>query len=89
MLNQTKQDSWARIIAKAWTDQNFKKQLMTDPRKILQEHGIDVPKNSTIHILENTENNLNLVIPTKPKGELKEEELIKMAAAGQCTCLCE
>jgi Nitrile hydratase, alpha chain len=83
--NQTNRDNWVRVIAKAWSDPTFEKKLMANPGQVLREENIEVPPNATIHVLKNTEKDLNLVIPSKPKGELSEDELKKKAAGVAAT----
>ncbi len=87
MTDQKKmKEIWARLVAKAWLDPKFEKKLLANPVEIFQEENIEVPGNTKIHIIKNTENDWNFVIPVKPKGELKEEELKKFAAGDNCIC---
>ncbi|WP_145162631.1 hypothetical protein [Sinorhizobium medicae] len=34
---------WAKVVAKAWADPDFRKQVEHDPRAVLRERGIEVP----------------------------------------------
>ena len=43
------------IIAKAWADEAFKKQLETNPAEVLKQAGLPVPKNQKIEVVSNTE----------------------------------
>ena len=49
-------ESFDRIIAKAWADDDFKAALQADPRGALEAHGIEVPEGLTLKVLENTGN---------------------------------
>ena len=35
--------AWSKIIAKAWSDPSFKKKILTHPREIFREYGIEFP----------------------------------------------
>jgi hypothetical protein len=54
---------WTKMVAKAWADENYKKKLMTNPKKILKEEGIETPANLTLRIVEDTPNTQTLIIP--------------------------
>ena len=79
--NKNLEAVWAEISAKAWTDETFKKQLFANPEKILQEYGLDT-RQMHYRVVENTEKTTNLILPEKPKGNLSQEELKQIAAAG-------
>jgi hypothetical protein len=46
------QREWARIVAQAWADPDFRKQLEKNPRAVLKQRGIDVPPNVDLDIIE-------------------------------------
>ncbi len=71
---------WNQIVARAWTDDAFKKRLLASPAEVLKEYGLVAPSGIKIKIHENTEKLLNLVVPIKPAAEeLSEEELHRVA----------
>jgi len=78
---------WAKIMAKAWSDPAFKDRLMKDPAGVLHEYGCEVPSEVKVHIDENTERSIYLTLLQKPAGELTEEELENIAAAGEYKCM--
>ena len=53
----------AKIIAKSWTDDEFKNKLIEDPRKAISEFGYDIGPLRLI-VLENTERVHNVVVCT-------------------------
>lgn len=55
------------IIAKAWTDPEFKKQLETNAVEVLKQAGLPVPKNQKIEVVSNTEEVMYLVLPLPPE----------------------
>ena len=67
--------AYAKVVARAWSDEAFKDKLKSDPRAALAEHGIEVPAGMKVEILENTPSKLHLSLPRAPEGELSEEEL--------------
>lgn len=75
------QKEWAEIVAKAWMDEKFKKQLLSHPEKVLKEYGIDT-SGLKFKIIEDTGNTIHLVLPKKPEGKLSQHELKDIAAAG-------
>lgn len=68
----------SKIIAKAWSDANFKAKLLANPAEILQAEGIEVPAGVKVNAVENTNEQFFLVIPKAP-GELSDEQLGSVA----------
>jgi hypothetical protein len=65
-----------QIIQKAWEDEEFKKQLLENPKKALKEaFNIDVPDNIELEAVEETANKLHLVIPPNP-SETSEDDTV-------------
>ena len=85
MEEQRKQ--YGQLIAKAWTDEDFKARLKADPKAALKEVGMDVPEGVEIEVVESTQEKAYLVIPPKPVGELSDEDLDKVAG-GELFCCC-
>lgn len=54
----------ARVIAKAWTDPDFKKRLLDDGLKACAELGIGGPETEYLRVVENTPNIHNAVVCT-------------------------
>ena len=53
-----------RLVARAWTDPEFKARLMADPKKVCAEMGIDASTLNEFVILENTDNVRHMVVCT-------------------------
>jgi hypothetical protein len=65
-----------RLVTKAWRDDSFKQALLSNPAPVLgQELGEEVDDNISIHVLEETENELFIVIPQLPDSALKKNEI--------------
>ena len=54
----------ARLVARAWTDPDFKARLMADPKKVCADMGIDASTLNEFVILENTERVRHMVVCT-------------------------
>lgn len=77
--NKEMQKKWAQVLAKAWSDPNFKQKLLKNPEQALREMGIVLPANKKIEVHESTEKVVHLIIPPKPTGEIAEEDLKDVA----------
>jgi hypothetical protein len=75
----TRKDLEAKIVARAWQDDEFRRQFVTDPKRQFEERlGFKLPDALRMTVHEEDENSLHFVIPMKPKealGELSDEEL--------------
>ena len=74
---------YAQVIARAWSDESFKKELLADPRAVLAAHGITVPEGVNLQVLEEKENMRYLVLPAVPDG-YPPAELDQRQAAVLC-----
>lgn len=69
----------ARVIAKIWTDDEFKKKFIHNPKEILAEEGIETDKN--FKVVQNTADTKYFVIPETPDlDKLKEISFQERAA---------
>ena len=79
------QAAYGKIIAKAWTDEAFKKRLLSDPAAVLKEEGVEVSAGVTVKVVENTADTVHVVLPPRPQeGELSDEDLEAVAAGSGC-----
>ncbi|MEH1770602.1 MAG: NHLP leader peptide family RiPP precursor [Nostoc sp.] len=80
---QTRQDIEARIIAKAWKDEAYKQELLTNPKAVIaREFGVEFPADVKVQVLEENPTSLHFVLPMSPVAiaqELSEEELEAIA----------
>lgn len=69
----------AKAIARSWTDDAFKKKLLTDTHAALSEVGVEIPKGLTVKAVENTANTQYLVLPAPPAhpGDASMDELAR------------
>ena len=80
------QKQWAKIVAKAWADEDYKQRLMDDPAAILTEEGMTLSEGVEIKVVEATEKQAWIVLPPKPEGEKIEEGAERLAAKWFCLC---
>ena len=73
---------YGKLIAKAWSDEDFKARLKADPRAAMAEVGMSIPDGHTLHVHEGTADEHHLVIPHPPVGELSDEDLDQVAGGG-------
>jgi hypothetical protein len=86
IMNQQVQQSehatkMQQLLAKCWTDEAFKKQMLTNPMAAMKAEGVEPPAGLTIKVVENTDDTLYLTIPVKPSG-LSDEDLENVAGGG-------
>ncbi len=84
--NDARQD-YGKVVAKAWSDDAFKAQLLSDPAAALKEAGVAVPDGVEVKVVENTETLFHLVLPPRPDEELSDEALDKVAGGFICGCV--
>jgi len=78
------EDTWQQLVARAWSDPAFKARLLANPAAVLRAEGVNLPAGVSVHVLENTGEVINLVLPLKPvPADLSEEEL-QAVTAGNC-----
>jgi hypothetical protein len=65
------------IIFRAWSDQDFKKRLIAEPRAIMEEFGADVPpEDFKIQIIESHPGEVCFVLPAAPDfGSMTEADI--------------
>ncbi len=74
------QKNYGKVVAKAWSDEDFKAKLMADPKSVLKENGVEVPDDIEIKVVENSDKQVHFILPPKPKeGQLSDEELGRVA----------
>lgn len=70
MIEQTPKtckDLEAEIIAKAWEDERFRQELLSNPKEaIAKTLGVKLAENLEVRVVQETSNNLYLVLPVKP-----------------------
>ncbi len=72
------------LFTACWKDEALKARFMSDPKAVLAEHGIKVPDNIDVNVVENSDNTVHITMPTAPAGamNLSDEELAGAAGGG-------
>lgn len=74
---------WNRIVAKAWTDDAFKKRLLADPVEVMREEGLELNREIRVSVVENTPGHIWLVLPRQPEAEPSViEDGLRVASQG-------
>ena len=67
-VREEQSKKFAKLIAKAWSDEAFKERLLTDSRAVLEAEGITVPPGVDVKVLEQTDSQIYMIIPIKPNN---------------------
>ena len=83
---RSQKDLKAQLIARAWQDPDFKRQLLANPKAAIeQELGIELPMDLEVTAVEETPARLYLVLPVN-RTALSEEQLQGGAGGGVANC---
>ncbi|MEQ9367543.1 MAG: NHLP leader peptide family RiPP precursor [Coleofasciculus chthonoplastes F3-SA18-01] len=64
---KNRQDLAAAIIAQAWENERFRQELLSHPKDAIAKLlGINLAENLDIRVVQETPQNLYLVLPVKP-----------------------
>jgi len=77
--SQQWEQQWAQVVAKACSDEAFRKRLLAQPAAALTEVGVAMPEGKQLKVVENTDQLVYLVLPAKADVELSEDELAIVA----------
>jgi hypothetical protein len=80
------QKAYGKVVAKAWSDEDFKAKLLADPKTVLKENGLEFPEDVELRVEETTDKIVHLFLPPEPTGQLSEEELEKVAGGDMMIC---
>ncbi len=88
------QSAWTKIIAQAWSDDEYKSRILDAPREVLEEAGFNVPEEIELSVSDGGPPRVHLVIPPAPENfdaEIGDESLegISGGFCKYCSCLCE
>ncbi len=89
---EVRRDLESRLIEKAWKDEEFKNELIKNTREVTEkELGIKIPGNIKVTVLEETADEVYLVLPQDPAkvGEmLTDAELDSVSGGDSADAVC-
>jgi hypothetical protein len=56
----------AQLVARAWSDEQFKNKLLSDPASTFAEYALPVPAGSKLRVVENPPGVTTFVLPARP-----------------------
>lgn len=76
-----------QLIEKAMKDRDFRKQLLEDPKTVIEaETGLKMPESVNLHVYEESHGIVYIVLPNKSAAtdetEITTDELERVAGAG-------
>ena len=90
MEGMSRKDMEAKVIARAWADEDFRKELIADPKGTAEKvFGQKMPESLTIQVHVEDLSNVHLVLPMKPEQsgvELSLDELEQVAGGNFSDC---
>ena len=86
-------DRLGAVILRAWADPVFKERLITAPKDVLREAGVEIPTGTDIRVVENTSKVTYVTLPFPPTGEELSQDAAdvlagswRASATGYGTC---
>lgn len=63
------QNKYAKVVAKAWRDDAYRKQLLSNPNQVLSGGGLPVPSGIQVTVTpDSSAFSVNLGLPARPSG---------------------
>lgn len=82
----TRKEAVNRITARAWQDESFKQELLSNPKSALAKEGIHIPEGVEVTVFEETPIALALVLPMNTsRQELAEADLEAVSGGAGAT----
>jgi len=79
------QKQWGQIVARTWSDPEFKARFIAEPHVVLREFGIEPAAGMEIRVVQDEPGVQHLILPACPAEDLAEVELTP-GAVGYCYC---
>ena len=76
------------LSRKLFTDEAFRAEMKRDPKGTLQAHGIEVPDDVEIDVVESTPTKHYVVLPPLKKGELSEADIAAVQGGNASSIRC-
>src|SRR5262245_10791514 len=87
---------WSQLVAHAWCDETLMQRLRSNPRTVLAEHGMEVPEDMEVQVVEGAEVAIVqrqdsvrcFTFPLRPPDDLSDEDLVVSPLAGCFSAAC-
>ncbi len=83
-LQEEMRKKYAKIVAKAWVDEDYKNNLLNNTERVLKDEGFEIPAGLKIKIIEEPENTKIFVLPQIPDNLENIENLENRIVASCC-----
>ncbi len=81
-------EAYRKVIAKAWSDPAFKRQLLSESVATLKAAGIEISKGLQVKVVEDTPDLVHMILPAAPSSaELTDEALDSMSGGAYMTAV--
>jgi hypothetical protein len=87
-LSKLTHPGYSEVIAKAWSDPDFKARLKADPISVLRAAGVPIPKGKRLVVVENTADVMHMVLPLPPDAADFDVELTAPSRAAEVSVRC-
>jgi hypothetical protein len=80
MNREDQANNLGQLIARCWSDENFKREFLADPLATLKAERADLelPADACLKVVQDTEHIIHFVLPARPT-ELSDEQLESVA----------
>ena len=68
------------VIARSWTDPDYKARLIANPASVLAEDGIEAPNGASVRVIDQQPNEMYLFLPPRPQSEISIRNVASQAA---------
>ncbi len=79
--------AYSKVIAKCWSDPEYKSRLLANPEAVLAEGGVSIPQDIKVKVVDASKE-WTLVIPPAPAGGELSDEALRSASGGTAICMC-
>ncbi len=81
---------WGKIVARTWSDDEFKSRVLSEPREVLAEEGFVVPDDVDVTVSDGGRSKVHLVVSPMPEGidTQVDDDTLESMSGGVCSCCC-
>jgi hypothetical protein len=73
------------VLARAVEDEEYREQLLSDPRGVLGDAGLEVPEDIEIVVHQNSDDRVHVVLPSRPQSwDELDPDVVDIALIMEC-----